>query len=191
MSMFATAAAAVRTCNFLLYLEFLGSACEDVFERQPYLYSQVAALMSLCSSASASAKVKSEASASAEDVTEGGEDIIDVGEASEASTTSEASRAIHALFAKLVVASAFVGVMEHIVSLCGFFEFFLGLLVARVAVRMIFDGDTLIGFFDFFGTGIFVNAENFVIAFFCHNFLLLSDFFIVRLRPLHGAALYR
>jgi hypothetical protein len=57
-------------------------------------------------------------------------------------------RGVDARVPVLIVDRALVRLAENLVSLLGFLEFLFGLLVARIAVRVIFHGKATVGFLD-------------------------------------------
>ena len=73
------------------------------------------------------------AAAPAEDITEHGEDVVHV----HAARTISARAALEGLMTELVVALAFLRIVEDIIRLGRFLELLLGRLVARIAVGMI------------------------------------------------------
>ena len=77
--------------------------------------------------------------------------------------------------AVLIVSGAFLRVAQGLVSLAEFLEFFLGGLVARIFVRMIFYGELAVGFFDFLGSRLAVDFENFVVIAFGHDKLKIKN----------------
>ena len=66
-------------------------------------------------------------------------------------------------FAVLVVLGAFFWIGERPVSLVDLLEFFFGLFVPRILVRVEFEGQGSVGAFDFIAIGGFVHAEKFVV----------------------------
>ena len=63
----------------------------------------------------------------------------------------------------LVVSGAFVGVGEDFVGFFGLLELSFGRLVVRIAVRVIFHGQTTVGFLQLIIRGTFVNTQDFVV----------------------------
>ena len=61
---------------------------------------------------------------------------------------SSATSAIHAGMAKLIIAGTFLFVGKNFVSLGNFLKFFFGFFVAGVFVRMVFNGELSISFFN-------------------------------------------
>ena len=119
---------------------------------------------------SAKAAKASEPAAAAEYVAEHGEDVVHA-HALAAAKAAEAARAVEAGCAKLVVARPLVGVAQYVVGLSGLFELLLGLLVARVTVRVIFDGHLLVSTLDFVGAGRTLDAKHGVIVYFTRHIL--------------------
>ena len=76
---------------------------------------------------------------SAEEVAELREDVFHRHTAAE-STRTTAGCTAHSGMSETVVTGAFLVVAQHVVSLSGFFELLLRLLIARVAIRVILDG---------------------------------------------------
>ena len=79
-----------------------------------------------------------------------------------------ASARIESRVAVLVVGGAFLRVAQGFISLAQFLEFFLGGLVTRIFVGMIFQGQLAIGLLDLLLAGIAVHAQNLVVVAFCH-----------------------
>ena len=67
----------------------------------------------------------------------------------ETGATAEATAHARIIETELVIALAFLWVTEHLIGLSTLLEFLLGGLVARILVRMIFDGELTIGSLDF------------------------------------------
>ena len=121
------------------------------------------------------------AEAAAEDITE---DVAQIHAAEAAAKAAEAAieaaraaracavAGIHARKAELIVPGALFLVAQHLVGLVHFLELGLGLLVARVQVRVILFGLLAVRFFQFIVAGDLRNAKDLVIiAFVCHKFL--------------------
>ena len=82
---------------------------------------------------------------------------------------TRARAGVHPGMAELVIGRAPFCVGKHIVGLFGLLESFLGPGVARVAIRMIFHGQTPVGLFEAGLVGVFCHTEHFVIvSFICH-----------------------
>ena len=93
----------------------------------------------------------------AEDVTEGGEDIFDVGEL-------RSLLPVDSGMTEPVVASAFLGIVEDFECLGGFFEASERFFVPWIAIRMAFDGDLAIRCRNLTIVGCPIDAEYLVIA---------------------------
>src|SRR5690606_2974178 len=95
----------------------------------------------------------------AEDITE------DIGEVA---ATKAAGPSAHVRVdpgvAVLVVGGSLVGVGEHFVGLVGLLEFLFGILVIRIAVRVIFHCQPAIGLFQLGFTGAALHAQHFIIV---------------------------
>ena len=76
-----------------------------------------------------------------EDIAEHVENVIHAHSAAKATE----SAAVQSGGTKLVIPATFVGIMQDIISLGGFFEFLLCFLISRIPVRMIFYGHLFIG----------------------------------------------
>ena len=74
--------------------------------------------------------------------------------------------------AQLVVAGALLGVAQDLVGLVDLFKAVLGLLVAGVAVGVIFHGQVAVDLFDLVGTGAARDAEDLVVVVIFHGTLL-------------------
>ena len=83
---------------------------------------------------------------SAEHITKHGEDVVH-GETTSAET-SKTAHATQSFESELVVLLAFLRVVKYVVCLGSFLEFLFSVLVARVAVGVIFDGDAPVCFLD-------------------------------------------
>ena len=93
---------------------------------------------------------------------------IDVAGAAESAAAAVA--ALERAPAELVVARTQFGAREDLVALGGFLEFFLGFLVARIAVRVVLHGQLAVGLLDLVLRGAAVEAEHFVaIALLAHG----------------------
>ena len=104
----------------------------------------------------------------AEDVAEG------LGKATEAPcaaarATAHATHAVNAGVAVAVIGVALAAVAQHVVGLAHFLELVFGLLVTRVAVRVIFHGHLAIGLLDFFVGGVLAHPQHRVIVAFGHG----------------------
>ena len=77
---------------------------------------------------------------SSKDIAEHREDVVHVHLGTKAVEASE-SAACRSCKSKLVVLLTLLWVVQHVIGLCGLLEFLLSLFVARVSVRVIFDGN--------------------------------------------------
>ena len=152
----------------LLYLEFLGYALSHLIECEAYLESKVAstidlstALASISGKAAKDVAEASEASsathASAEDVAEHREDVVHVHrrEATVAESTGTSEGVVET---KLVILLTALGVVQYVVSFCCFLELLLSFLVARVAIRVVFDGYLAVRLLDIVRRSVLANA---------------------------------
>ena len=133
-----------------LELDGFRDAAGRFFERERYVAANVAALVDAVPAAAAAEQV-------AEQVAERGEDVFDVVE------VVGAVLAVQAGVAEAIVARALVGVVENLERLGGFLEPLDGVLVARVAVRMILHGQLAIRRRDLAVRGGSFDAEDFVV----------------------------
>ena len=162
------------------HLELLGNSTVYLVERQPDLQPQVTATMFLSSAPTAVETSKATAS---ENIAEHREDVVDIHAG--CAKVAEASEASGCIEAELVVLLPLLWVVQHIVSLCGLLELFLGFLVAGVAVRMILDGYLSVSLLYLIGIGRLADAQHFVVvSFLCHRV-------IVPLPPWRGESLFR
>ena len=83
--------------------------------------------------------------------------------AAKAAGAAGARAGIKRRVAVLIVGRAFLRVAQGLVGLADFLEFFLGGFVARIFVRMKFDGQLAVSLFDFLVAGVAADAEHFVI----------------------------
>ena len=65
--------------------------------------------------------------------------------------------------AELVIGSTFPGIAEDFIGLFAFLEIFLGVLVVRVAVRVVFLRCTPVGLLQFSLTGVLRYAQHFIV----------------------------
>src|SRR5690554_45521 len=101
----------------------------------------------------------------AEDITK------DVRETSAAKTCTTAHLRINPGMAVLIVGLALFGVGQHFVGFGGLFEFAVGVLVVRVAVRVVFHGQTAIGLFDFGLAGTTLYTQHLIKITFRHSYV--------------------
>ena len=92
-------------------------------------------------------------------------------EAGEISIAAGAARA-RLLMAEAVVLGALLGVGKHLICLVDLLEFFLGVLVARVDVRVQFLGQFAVRRLDGGLVGRALDAKHFIIVAFCQGFPL-------------------
>ena len=97
------------------------------------------------------------ATSAAEDLAEEIEGIME-------SPTATAHAVLKGGVAIAVVGGALVRIAEGLVGLAEFFEFLLRLVVARVFVRMVFDGQLAVGALQVFLADIAIDAEHFVVV---------------------------
>ena len=140
----ASSTMARRTWYVLANLELLGATCVSLFQSKLSLYAQVSTLVLLWLGTSAkSAETATESTVTAEDVAKHREDVVHVHACATAETAKSSLRTVES---KLIVLLALLGVVKNLVCFGSFLEFFLSLLVARVAVWMIFDGYLAVSF---------------------------------------------
>ena len=155
------------------HLELLGDARIDFLESQSHLQAQVAASVYLRATTASTTEATSEA-VSAEDIAKHREDIIHVhrcsAEAIEASAEATAHRTVES---KLIVLLALLWVVQHVVGLCSLLKLLLGLLVARIAVGVIFDGYLSVCLLDFVFRGRLADAQHLVVVSFLCHFIVL------------------
>ena len=68
-----------------------------------------------------------------------------------------------------IISSTLAVVGQHLVGLFGLLEFFLSLLVPRIAIRVVLHGQLAVGLLEFVLRRVFGNAKNLVIVTFCHD----------------------
>ncbi len=78
--------------------------------------------------------------------------------------------------AVLIVGGAFLRIAQRFVGFAKFLEFFLGGVVARIFVRVIFYGELAIGFFDAVGGFLASDFEDFVIVALCHEKFRVANY---------------
>ena len=168
--------AALVAGDGLVDLELLGDAVGDLGQRQPDLDADIGAAVH----APAAGRRRTEpapAEMSAENIAELRENILhrEAAAAEAAETASAARRAAHAGMAELVVTGTLVGVRQHVVGFCCLLELLLGLLVARILVRVILNGSLAVGLLYFVGVSVLLDAQHFVvIPLFSHLLTLLQ-----------------
>ena len=129
-----TSAVASATGDVLANLKLLGDACGNLLQVEFHLHSQVATLVLLAYGTSA--KATETTAVTTEDVAEHREDVVHV----HASSTAESAKStLWTIKSELVILLAFLCIVQNLVSFCCLLKFFLGLLVARIAVWMILD----------------------------------------------------
>ena len=127
-----------RTWNVLANLELLGATCVSLFQSKLSLYAQVSTLVLLWLGTSAkSAETATESTVTAEDVAKHREDVVHIHSCATAETAKSSLRTVES---KLIVLLALLRVVKNLVCFGSFLKFILCLLVARIAVWMIFDG---------------------------------------------------
>ena len=158
---------------------FLFCAESRFLERDLHVVTQIRATLSIFAVSSDAAKKGFENSAAnaaaAENFTEDIEGIVK----SAAKTSTLLKRGV----SEAIVSGAFVRIHQDVVGLTQFFEFFFGVRVIRVFIRMKFYRELAISAFDLrFGRTV-PNSENFVIIAFCigcQNLILGAKFVVVR-----------
>ena len=155
--------------NFELFCDTVGNFLQIEF----YLDSQVASLVHLWLCAASEAEAST--SMSAKDIAEHREDVVHV-HACAASESSEST--LWTIESKLVVLLSLLRVAQYVVSLGGFLELFLCLLIVRIAVRVIFDGYLSVSLLDFIVGCRLVDAKHLVIVSLSHLLMLNSLCFI-------------
>ena len=154
------------------HFDFLFAAFLNLFEGEFDFDAEVGAALGgtpaalLATKATEAAESTAETTAAeevAEDVAELREDVVHV--------HAGTGRTVESGRTELVVAGLLVGVAEHIVSLSGFLELFLGFLVAGIAVGMVLQSQFAVGFLQFFRGGVLVDPKYFVIISLCHNYI--------------------
>ena len=135
-------AVTVRAGHVFLDLDLLLHARSDLLEREFHLHTQIGATLhdtSATASVAEAAKSSEPGEMSAEEVAELREDVLHRHTAAE-STRTAAGCTAHSGMSETVITGAFLVVAQHVVSLSGFFELLLRLLIARVTIRVILDG---------------------------------------------------
>ena len=92
--------------------------------------------------------------ATAKDIAELAENIFEVAESAAESACTWTTSARH-VKAELVVLRALLRVGENFVSFCRFLEFFFCFFIARIFVRVIFNGELFVRMLDVVGARIF------------------------------------
>ena len=193
-AIFGTCAVAVCTFKERRHTESLCHTLCNIFEREFDTDADIAAAFACRLTATAScgtaetAKVTAEAAPkdTAENIVEiHSMTAIEVVHVETAGSVSSASKTLRThVVAVLVVELTFFLVAEHIVGLGSLLEFLLGLLVARILIRVILNSLFAIGFLYFVGGGSFAHTEHFVVISFAVHIIVLRLLW-------HVLALYR
>jgi hypothetical protein len=115
----------------------------------------------------------SSTSATSEYVPKHGEDIL------EGRKSSLISTLLETFMAKLVVNALFFRVVENFICFGGFLEVFRGLLVALIAIRMIFKSKLPVGTLQLFGCGILTHTQDFIVISLGHYRSLIFVLFCI------------
>ncbi len=134
-------------------------ATHGVFEIDLQVVADIVAALRARAALLTSAAGASEDVAESENVTE---DVGQVGEARRRIETV-AGRCGHAFMAEAIVGGALLGVAQDAVSLGGFLEFLFRVVVAGIAIGMIFQRQLAVGGLEYSLLAIASDAENFVI----------------------------
>ena len=151
--------------------DFLFATVDGFLEGQLHVVAQIGAARRAGGTAlTAAAKqiLKNAAAAAAEHLPENVERIVKPA----AAATGPGTRAERGV-AKLVVGRFFLGIAQGLVGFTDFLEFLLGLLVVGILVRMIFDGELAVGFFDFISGGTLADAQHLVVIALGHAYCSL------------------
>ena len=171
-------AAAVRAGDILLDLELLLHALLYILEREAYTGAEVRAAERLTSAATAAEATKASEvkAATAEEVAEAAEDILHAHAAAESSSTAASGTATDTGVTELIVALALVGVAQHVIGLGQLLELLLGLLIPRVLIWVVLDGELAIGLLQLIGRSTLAHPEYLVVISLCCHDLFLSPY---------------
>src|ERR1035437_119037 len=139
-----------------------GAAC-GFFEGDLEVVPQIGAALRPAAAAAAAQQI-----AEPEDVAQTAENVFEPGE--DRRIESAAARGVHALMAEPVVQAALVRVGEHRVGFRAFLECFLGCVVARVAIRVIFHRQLAVRALELDVGGRAADAEDLVVIPLAHAF---------------------
>ncbi len=132
---------------FALHFNFFLNALGNFLEAQTYTNAQITAFGPALSATESTAKSTTEGAT--ENIAKLTEYVIHIHATTTKTTTFKG------LMTKLIVARLFIGIAEHLISLCGLFKVFFSLCVSGVFIRMIFNGLLAISLLDFTGTSAF------------------------------------
>ena len=132
-------------------LDLLFDAAGDLFQGQLDLDAQVGALHAPTTTTAAA---RTAAEGAAKDVAELAEDVLHV---HPPETGTAARSAAQAVVTEAVVLGALLVVLEHFIGLCGLLELLFRRRVARVFVRVVFEGQFAVGLLDIGTRGLSVD----------------------------------
>src|SRR3546814_16177168 len=101
------------------------------------------------------------------------EDVFHAHAATAESATTSATKA-GTLMTVLVVTTSFFSIAQHFVGLSCFLKFIFRLRIARILIRVIFNGHFAVSFLDVFRTGIPAYPQYVVIISFCGHIMPLQ-----------------
>jgi hypothetical protein len=153
------AATLTRLTGFqFFYVDLFIDAGSGIHKADGQIVSQVRASSGRCSGTSASKAEKV-----VEDIAETGEDIFEP-------SKSGKTRSLKTFVTEFVVYTSFICISEDFIGLSSFFETFLRLLIALIAVRVIFQRQFSVTGFDFIFIGLSAYSQYLVvIPFSCHG----------------------
>ena len=148
----------------------------NLFKCQLYTYSDVSSSVNSLTLLSASeSATKSESSAKSASECSSEQIVQNVVQIAE-SAAEVRSRSVYACMSELVVLGLLVSIAEDRICLSCLLELLLGFLVARILVRVVFDGQFSIGLLYFLSCGILAHAQHFIIISFCHIVRMLDAY---------------
>ena len=138
-------------------LDLDAQPAQRILERDFEVVAQIFASMS--ARAAASPATSAEQIAEAKQVAQ---NIAEVGERGRIEALVGAE-SLESLMAVAIVGGALLGIAEHAVRFGGFLEFFLGVLIVGVAVRMVFEREFAVGALEARVVDVATHAQNFVV----------------------------
>ncbi len=151
LTVFSTTTTASLTGNKFTDLDFLLTATVNLLKGEFNLDTEITATQYTACAATTTKSAESCAETTSKKVSKYtaklGKDVVHI-------HTTLAIGALHPCHAKLVVAGFLVGIAKHIVRLGSLLKLLFGLLIARIAIRMVLEGQLTVSLFQLFGSSI-------------------------------------
>ena len=148
------------TSHVFLYLDFLLNSGSNFLKVHFHLHSQVRSpVYPAGTTATTKTSETTKATETSENIPELRENIIHT----HAATKTSLSGSTYSGVTELIITTSLLFVTQHIVCFSGFFKFFLGLLVARIFIRVILQSQFSICFLDLSGISTFRYPQHLII----------------------------